>query len=153
MAKEKPAKSITIKNKKASFEYHFIDTYIAGIQLTGTEIKSIRLGDVSLQEGYCLFSNSELYIKGMHISRYEQGTHYNHEPVRDRKLLLQKKELRKLEEKSEEKGLTIIPVKLFINDRGLAKLEIALAKGKKLFDKREDIKERDVKREMQREKY
>jgi SsrA-binding protein len=153
MAKEKPAKSITIKNKKASFEYHFIDTYIAGIQLTGTEIKSIRLGDVSLQEGYCLFSNSELYIKGMHISRYEQGTHYNHEPVRDRKLLLQKKELKKLEEKSSEKGLTIIPVKLFINDRGLAKLEIALAQGKKLFDKREDIKERDVKREMQREKY
>jgi SsrA-binding protein len=94
-----------------------------------------------------------LYIKGMHIARYEQGTHYNHEPVRDRKLLLKKKELKKLEEKSEEKGLTIIPVRLFINDRGLAKLEIALAKGKKLYDKRDDIKERDVKREMDRERY
>lgn len=153
MAKTKLSNNIQVKNKKASFEYHFIDTYIAGIQLTGTEIKSIRLGNVSLQEAYCFFNDRELYIKGMHISRYEQGTHYNHDPVRDRKLLLQKKELKKLEEKSEEKGLTIIPVKLFINDRGLAKVEIALAKGKKLYDKREDIKERDVKREMQREKY
>lgn len=153
MAKQKLADTINIKNKKASFEYHFIDTFIAGIQLTGTEIKSIRMGNVSLQEGYCFFNNGELYIKGMHISRYEQGTHYNHEPVRDRKLLLHKKELRKLEGKFEEKGLSIIPVKLFINDRGLAKMEIALAKGKKLFDKREDIKEKDVKRDMQREKY
>jgi SsrA-binding protein len=153
MAKEKFSKEINIKNKKASFEYHFIDTYIAGIQLTGTEIKSIRMGNVSLPESFCVFHNGELYIRGMHISRYEQGTHYNHEPVRDRKLLLQKKELRKLEGKSEEKGLTIIPIRLFINDKGLAKLEIALAKGKKLFDKREDIKERDVNRELQREKY
>lgn len=153
MAKQKLPDTINIKNKKASFEYHFIDTFIAGIQLTGTEIKSIRMGNVSLQEAYCFFNREELYIKGMHISRYEQGTHYNHEPVRDRKLLLHKKELRKLETKFEEKGLSIIPVKLFINDRGLAKIEIALAKGKKLFDKREDIKEKDVKRDMQREKY
>jgi SsrA-binding protein len=153
MAKEKFSKEINIKNKKASFEYHFIDTYIAGIQLTGTEIKSIRMGNVSLPESFCIFHNGELYIRGMHISRYEQGTHYNHEPVRDRKLLLQKKELRKLESKSEEKGLTIIPIRLFINDKGLAKLEVSLAKGKKLFDKREDIKERDVNRELQREKY
>lgn len=153
MAKQKLPDNIQIKNKKASFEYQFIDTYIAGIQLKGTEIKSIRHGNASLQEAYCFFANEELYIKGMHIAKYEQGTHYNHEPVRDRKLLLQKKELRKLEAKFEEKGLSIIPVRMFINDRGLAKLEIALAKGKKLYDKREDIKEKDVKREMQREKY
>lgn len=150
MAKEKLPDNINIKNKKASFEYQFIDTYTAGIQLTGTEIKSIRHGNVSLQEAYCFFNDEELFVKGMHIAKYEQGTHYNHEPVRDRKLLLQKKELKKLFSKFEEKGLAIIPIRMFINARGLAKLEIALAKGKKLFDKREGIKEKDVKREMDR---
>jgi SsrA-binding protein len=144
---------INIKNKKASFEYHFIDTYISGIQLTGTEIKSIRQGKVSLQEAYCFFNKGELFVKGMHIAKYEQGTHYNHDPLRDRKLLLQKKELRKLESKSEEKGFTIVPVRLFINERGFAKLEIALAKGKKLYDKREAIKERDVKKEILKSKF
>lgn len=150
MAKAKTDDFVNIRNKKASFEYQFIETYVAGIQLTGTEIKSIRQGKVSLQEGYCFFNKGELFVKGMHIAKYEQGTHYNHEPVRDRKLLLQKKELRKLETKSEEKGLTIIPIRIFTNDRGLAKVEIALAKGKKLYDKRESIKEKDVKRDMER---
>ncbi|MBX9851085.1 MAG: SsrA-binding protein SmpB [Cytophagaceae bacterium] len=150
MAKEKFSNDISIKNKKASFEYQFIDTYIAGIQLTGTEIKSVRQGNVNLQEGYCFFHNGELYIRGMHIAKYNEGNYNNHDPLRERKLLLQKKELSKLEGNSEEKGLTIIPIKMFINDRGLAKLEIALAKGKKIHDKRDTIKERDVKREMDR---
>lgn len=151
--KEQFAKNINIRNKKASFEYHFLETHIAGISLTGTEIKSIRLSKASLQEAYCYFNDGELYVKSMHISSYEQGTHYNHDPLRDRKLLLKKRELKKLEESLKDKGLTIIPTRLFINDRGLAKLEIALAKGKKLYDKREDIKEKDVKRELAKVKY
>lgn len=156
MAKDKKdrfSNNISIRNKKASFEFSFIDTYVAGIVLTGTEIKSIRQSKVNFQDAYCIFNDEELFVKNMHISKYDEGTHYNHEPLRDRKLLLQKKELRKLLDKSEEKGLTIIPIKLFLNDRGLAKLEIALAKGKKLYDKREDIKEKDIKREMAREKF
>jgi SsrA-binding protein len=153
MAKAKIEKSVNIKNKKASFEYQFIDTYIAGIMLTGTEIKSIRQSNVNLLDAYCVFKGTELYVVGLHISRYNEGTHYNHEPVRERKLLLQKKELKKLLTKSQEKGLTIVPTRIFISDRGFAKLEIALAKGKKLFDKRQDIKEKDVKRELSREKF
>jgi SsrA-binding protein len=147
------SKTITIKNKRASFEYEFIDTFVAGLVLRGTEIKSIREGKVNLQDAYCFFKNEELFVINMSISPYAQGTHYNHEPNRERKLLLSKKELNKLETKFEEKGLSIIPIKLFVNDRGLAKLEIALAKGKKLHDKRESIKERDVKRELQRMKF
>jgi SsrA-binding protein len=150
MGKDKTQSNINIKNKKASFEYSFLETFIAGIQLMGTEIKSVRNAKVSMQEAYCYFNNGELYVKSMHIAPYEKGTHFNHEPLRERKLLLKKKELTKLESKSEEKGLTIIPVRLFINDRGFAKMEIALAKGKKLYDKREDIKAKDVKREMER---
>ena|SRR5690554_758861 len=142
-----------IKNRKASFEYEFLDTYIAGIMLKGTEIKSIREGKASLTEAYCYFRNGELYIKQMHISPYSLAAHYNHEPVRDRKLLLSKKELNKLEGKSEEKGLSIIPIRLFINDRGLAKLEIALARGKKIYDKRQNIKEKDAKRDLDRMAY
>jgi SsrA-binding protein len=153
MAKVKIEKSVNIKNKKASFEYQFIDTYVAGIMLTGTEIKSIRQSNVNLVDAYCVFKDTELFVVGLHISRYNEGTHYNHEPVRERKLLLQKKELKKLLTKSQEKGLTIIPTRIFISDRGFAKLEIALAKGKKLFDKRQDIKEKDVKRELSREKF
>ncbi len=152
MAKEKIEKIVNIKNKRASFEYQFIDTYVAGIMLTGTEIKSIRQQKVNLQDGYCYFSNGELFIKNMNIAKYDEGTYYNHDPLRERKLLLKKAELRKLENKL-DMGLTIVPIRLFINDRGLAKLEIALAKGKKLYDKREDIKARDVNREMQREKF
>jgi SsrA-binding protein len=153
MAKAKIEKSVNIKNKKASFEYQFIDTYIAGIMLKGTEIKSIRQSNVNLVDAYCVFKDEELYVVNLHVSRYNEGTHYNHEPLRERKLLLQKKEMKKLLTKSKEKGLTIVPLRIFISDRGFAKLEIALAKGKKLFDKRQDIKEKDVKRELSREKF
>src|SRR6185312_1722244 len=143
--------SVNIKNKKASFEYSFLETYIAGIVLSGTEIKSIRQGNINLQEAYCFFNqHSELFVKNLHISKYNEGTYNNHEPMRERKLLLKKKELSKLLGKSEEKGLTIIPVRLFTNDRGFAKLEVALAKGKKLYDKREGIKDKDIKRELAR---
>jgi len=141
---------INIRNKKASFEYTFIDKYVAGIVLTGSEIKSIRLGKVNLQDAYCTFLNGELYVKELHISPYTMAKEINHEPKRDRKLLLNKRELRKLETKNKEKGLTIIPIRIFLNERGLAKLEIALAKGKKLYDKREDIKKKDMKRELDR---
>lgn len=154
MAKEKFSDSVNIRNKKASFEYAFLDTYIAGIALKGTEIKSIRQGNINLQEAYCFFTEkNELFVKNLHISKYNEGTYNNHEPMRERKLLLKKKELNKLLDKSAEKGLTIIPIRLFTNDRGFAKLEIALAKGKKLYDKREDIKTRDVKRELAKEKF
>lgn len=153
MAKEtRFSNKVNIKNKKATFEYHLLDKYVAGLSLQGTEIKSIREGKANLQESYCTFLNNELFVKNMHISPYSQGTHYNHEPKRDRKLLLNKRELDKIDVKNKEKGLTIVPVRLFINDKGLAKLEIALAKGKKLFDKREDIKQKDLKREMERMK-
>jgi SsrA-binding protein len=149
--KEKFAKEIQIKNKRASFEYFFIDTYIAGLLLTGTEIKSIRMGNVNLTDGFCYFkSPTELVVKGLHISRYNEGTYNNHDPLRDRVLLLKRKELKKLNDKADDQGITIIPVRLFINERGWAKLEIALAKGKKLYDKRDSIKEKDVKREMSR---
>jgi SsrA-binding protein len=151
--KEELAKTVNIRNRKASFEYQFLDNYTAGIMLTGTEIKAIRQGKVNLQEAYCLFLGTELYVRQMNISKYEEGTHYNHEPMRDRKLLLQKRELTKLMSRLQDQGLTIVPTRLFTSDRGFAKLEIALAKGKKLYDKRDDIKERDVKREMDREKY
>lgn len=146
-------KRINIKNRKASFEFEFIDTYIAGIMLKGTEIKSIREGKASLTEAFCYFKNGELFVKQMHIAPYSMANVYNHDPVRDRKLLLSKKELDKLESKFEEKGLTIIPVRLFINDRGLAKLEIALGRGKKLHDKRLSIKEKDAKRDLDRMAY
>ena len=146
------ANGIVIKNKKASFEYFLLEFFTAGIQLTGTEIKSIRLGKVSLREAYCTFINDELFVRSMHIAEYKFGTHYNHDPKRDRKLLLNKKELKKLYTKVREKGLTIVPVKLFINERGLAKLNIALAKGKHFFDKRESLKKRETKREIDRSK-
>jgi SsrA-binding protein len=152
MAKEKISNNINIRNKRASFEYQFLDTFIAGIMLTGTEIKSVRQGKVNLQDGYCIFLDEQLFVKQMHISTYSEGTHYNHDPLRDRKLLLQKRELTKLNSRLQDQGLTIVPVRLFINERGFAKLEIALAKGKKLYDKREDIKTKDVKREMERER-
>ena len=141
---------INIKNKKASFEYSFIDTYIAGIRLTGTEIKSIREGKANITEGFCVFIKDELYIRNMNINEYTQGTHYNHLPKRDRKLLLNRSELKKLSEKLIDKGLTVIPLRMFIAESGYAKLEIALAKGKKIFDKRDDIKKRDTERELDR---
>ena len=141
---------VHIKNRKASFLYEFIEKYVAGMQLLGTEIKSIRTGKVSLNEAYCTFSDHELYVKGMHIAEYEMGNINNHDPKRDRKLLLNRRELLRLEKGSTEKGLTIIPTRLFINERGVAKLEIALARGKKQYDRREALKEKDTRREMNR---
>ena len=143
--------AIKIKNRRASFEYYLVEKLVAGIQLTGTEIKSIRAGKVSLADAYCLFANGELFVKEMHIAEYVMGTHYNHEPKRDRKLLLTKRELRKLEYKSREKGFTIIPTLLFINEKGLAKLEIALARGKHHYDKRDTLKKKDIQREIDRD--
>lgn len=141
---------INVKNKKAYFEYHILDKYIAGISLLGTEIKSIRSGKVNINDSFCSFLSDGLYIRNMHISEYSHGSFYNHEARRDRKLLLTKKELKKLLVKGEERGYTIIPLRLFISSRGFAKLEIALAQGKKDFDKRETIKERENKRELDR---
>jgi len=147
------SKNIQIKNRKASFEYFFIETFIAGIVLKGTEIKSLREGKANLQDAYCTFLGDEIWVKQMHISPYTQAAHFNHDLTRERKLLLNKKEINKLRKGMQDKGNTMIPTKLFINDRGLAKLEIALAKGKKLHDKRENIKEKDVKRELERANY
>lgn len=141
---------INIRNRQAGFEYELLDKYVAGMVLTGTEIKSIREGKVNLQDGYCYLNDGEMFVKGINITPYAQGTHYNHEATRERKLLLKRSELKKLEGKVEEKGLTLVPTRLFINDRGLAKLEFAIARGKKLHDKRDSIKERDAKRELSR---
>ncbi len=141
---------VNIKNKKASFDYAFIETFVAGIVLTGTEIKSIRQGKASLVDTYCFFELDELWVKNMHIAHYAFGTFNNHDTKRDRKLLLTKKELIKLKRASMSPGNTIVPVRLFINEKGLAKLVIALAKGKKEYDKREALKEKDDKRQMAR---
>lgn len=141
---------IDIKNKKAGFEYYFVQTFRAGLVLYGTEIKSIREGKVNLSDSYCLFSKGELWVHDMHISEYRFGSYYNHQAKRTRKLLLKKNELRKLENKSKEKGFTIIPTLLFVDERGYAKLEIALCKGKHSYDKRETIKLKDNKRELER---
>lgn len=141
---------IDIKNKRASFEYYFVQTFRAGLVLCGTEIKSIREGKVNLSDSYCLFSKGELWVHDMHISEYRFGSYYNHQVKRTRKLLLKRNELRKLETKSKEKGLTIIPTLLFVDERGFAKLEIALSKGKHSYDKRESIKLKDNKRELDR---
>jgi SsrA-binding protein len=139
-----------IVNRKAKFNYEFIESYKAGMVLTGTEIKSIKEGKVNLGDSFCYFRQGELWIKNLHISEYKNGSYANHEPMRLRKLLLTKKEIGKLEGTIKEKGLTIIPYKIFFNERGLAKIEIALARGKKSFDKRESIKERDSQKEIQR---
>ncbi|WP_421920528.1 SsrA-binding protein [Marinifilum sp.] len=142
--------NINIKNKRASFEYEFIEKFIAGIQLFGTEIKSIRAGKASLVDSYCYFTRNELYVVGMHISEYKFGSYYNHEEKRERKLLLNRKELNKLDRKTKESGLTIVPTRIFINDKGFAKMEIALCRGKKHYDKRESLKQKDHKREIDR---
>ncbi|MEO8088433.1 MAG: SsrA-binding protein SmpB [Bacteroidota bacterium] len=139
-----------IRNKKASFEYTFLQTYYAGIMLTGTEIKSIREGKANFTDSFCVFMNEELFLKNMHISEYKEGSYNNHEPKRVRKLLLNKEEMRKMQSKLREKGTTIVPLKLFFNERSIAKIEIAIARGKKLFDKRESIKEKDLKRQLSR---
>ena len=140
--------NITIKNRKASHEYLFLDTYIAGIQLIGVEIKSIRKGEVNLSEAYCIFQNGELYLKNTHISPYENAGFVKVDPLRDRKLLLNKNELRKLSEGISRKGLTIVPTKMFVNERGLCKVEVCLCQGKKNYDKRESLKEKDMKKRV-----
>jgi len=147
------ANFIEIKNKKASYQYFLVEEFIAGIQLTGTEIKSIRQGKANIADAYCAFEGTEMVVKEMHVSIYTEGTIYNHEPKRDRKLLLTKRELKKLLTKVNEKGFTIIPTLLFINEKGLAKLKIALARGKHFYDKRETIKKKDVQRDMDRSAY
>lgn len=144
------ASNISIKNKKAFFEYEIIESFTAGIVLLGTEIKSIRAGRANLTDSYCQFVTGEMYVRNLHISEYELGTCNNHVAKRDRKLLLQRRELQKWQKKVKESGLTIIPLKLFINAKGLAKIEIGLCKGKKVYDKRESIKQRDAGREMDR---
>lgn len=141
---------INIRNKRASFDYEFIEEYTAGLILTGTEIKSIRAGKASLVDSYCFFDKGELWVKGMHISEYKLGTYYNHIEKRERKLLLTGKELSRLERKVKETGLTIVPTKIFLSDKGWAKLRIALAKGKKEYDKRESLKQKDAKKELDR---
>lgn len=143
-------KSINIRNKKASFNYELIEKLVAGIVLKGTEIKSIRNGKANLNESFCAFENEELIIKGMNISPYEFGTHVNHEAKADRKLLLNKKELKKWLAKTMIKGYTVVPIRLFITETGFAKVEIALAKGKNIHDKRETIKAKDASRDLQR---
>ncbi|MBR4714227.1 MAG: SsrA-binding protein SmpB [Paludibacteraceae bacterium] len=147
---EKLKNDIVIKNKRATFDYELIDKYQAGIVLVGTEIKSIRLGKASLVDTFCYFNDGELWVKGMNISEYFYGTYNNHLPRRDRKLLLNKKELSKIRRQTKETGFTIVPTKLFLNEKGLAKLEIAVAKGKKEYDKRESLKEKDDRRQMDR---
>ncbi|MGZ5282591.1 MAG: SsrA-binding protein SmpB [Bacteroidia bacterium] len=141
---------LNIQNKKATFEFEILEKFTAGVMLTGTEIKSVREGKVNMSDAFCSFIQGELFVRNLHISEYSFGTHFNHEPKRMRKLLLQKKELRKLHTKVKEKGLTIIPLRLFMSDTGYAKIDIGLAKGKKIYDKRESIKEKDVKRDLSR---
>ena len=141
---------INIKNKRASFDFEFIDTFTAGIVLTGTEIKSIRLGKASLVDTFCYFNHGELWVKNMNISQYSYGSYNNHVERRERKLLLNNKELRNLEAETKAPGFTIVPVRLFINEKGLAKLVIALARGKKEYDKRQSIKDKEDRREMDR---
>jgi SsrA-binding protein len=150
MAKEKISNNIQIKNKRATFDYALLETFTAGIVLTGTEIKSIRLGKASLVDTYCIVERGELWVKNMYIAEYFYGTYNNHVARRDRKLLLTHKELKKIDTESKNTGFTIVPVRLFINEKGLAKLVIAIAKGKKEYDKRDSLKERDDKREMDR---
>ena len=139
-----------LSNKKAYYEYYIEAKYIAGLVLTGTEIKSLRAGKASFNDSYCIFDKGELYVKSLHISEYNFGTHYNHEPMQERKLLLNKRELKTLERGVQTKGLTIVPIKLFTNEKGMAKLEIGLCRGKKTYDKRESLKEQDSKRDLDR---
>jgi len=144
------ASHINIQNRRASYDYAFLEKFTAGLVLRGTEIKSVREGKVNLSDGFCFFRNGELFIRNIHINEYEKGSYNNHQPLRERKLLLGKNELQRLEKKLTDKGLAIIPIRMFISESGYAKLEIALAKGKKTFDKRQDIKKKDIERETAR---
>jgi SsrA-binding protein len=141
---------VNIRNKRARFEYHLLDDYVAGVQLTGTEIKSIRNGKASILEAYCIMSGGEVWIRNMHVTEYENASFYNHKPRGDRKLLLNKKEILKIEKFLKIKGNTLVPLRMFLSEKGWIKLEIACAQGKKLHDKREDLKEKDDKRDMDR---
>ncbi len=144
------ANNINIKNRKATFDYEIIETFTAGIVLTGTEIKSLRQGKAGLTDTYCLGENHELWVKNMYISEYSYGSYNNHTTHRDRKLLLNRKEINKILKASEQPGYSVIPLRVFINERGLAKMVIAIARGKKMYDKRQSIKEREDKRNMDR---
>jgi SsrA-binding protein len=145
------AKPLHIVNRKASFEYHIQQKFIAGLMLTGTEVKSVREGNATIGEAYCVFRGEELFVVRMNIGKWKQGSYYNHDPLRARKLLLKKSELRKLRAKADEKGYAIIPLRVFLSDTGYVKIEIAIGQGKKEFDKRESIKEREVERSLRRE--
>lgn len=150
MAKEKPTNQITIKNKRASFDYELLETFTAGLVLTGTEIKSIRLGKASLVDTFAIVERGEVWVKNMYVAEYFFGTYNNHAPRRDRKLLLNRKEIRRLQTAAKDRGFTLVPTRLFINERGLAKLVLAIARGKKEYDKRQSIRERDDRREIDR---
>ena len=139
-----------IRNRQAYYDYFIDDKYDAGMVLTGTEVKSLRAGRASFNDSYCYFHRGEMWIKSLHIAEYSHGTSANHDPLRERKLLLNKKELRKIESKIKEKGVTVVPLRIFFSDKGLAKIELGLGKGKKLYDKRETIKQRDNQREMKK---
>lgn len=141
---------LQISNKRASYEYELLQQFEAGLSLTGSEVKSLRAGKANISDAYCVFQAGQLVVRNMHISTYKEASYLNHEPLRDRLLLLNKQELRKLEHRVKEKGLSIVPLKLFFNERGFAKLQIALARGKKTHDKRESTKEKDLKRELSR---
>jgi SsrA-binding protein len=141
---------VNIRNKRARFEYHLTDTFVAGMQLSGTEIKSIRNSKASILEAYCIYSNGEVWIRNMHVTEYENGSFYNHKPRADRKLLLNKKEIKQIEKFLQVKGNTLIPLRMFLSEKGWIKLEFAFAVGKKLHDKRHDLKEKDDKRDMDR---
>ena len=150
MASNSQNKSISITNRKARYEYQLFDVFTAGLQLTGTEIKSIRQGNANLNEAYCYVQDNQAWITGMYVAEYSHGSFMNHEPKRIRKLLLNKKEIKKISSFLQDEGATVVPLKLFVNEKGWAKLEIALAKGKKLYDKRQDLKEKDDKRQVDR---
>ncbi|HRI29004.1 MAG TPA: SsrA-binding protein SmpB [Chitinophagales bacterium] len=150
MSPQANAPVVVANNKRANFEYFLLEKYDAGIVLTGTEVKSCKTGKVSMSDAYCYFSKGELWLKHMHIAEYKQGGVYNHQPKRDRKLLLKRRELRKLEAKIKERGLTLVPTLVFITENGLVKVEVALAKGKKAFNKKDSIKEKDMRRDLDR---
>ncbi|MEL0334991.1 MAG: SsrA-binding protein SmpB [Flavobacteriales bacterium] len=143
-------KSVEIKNKRAKFDYEWLDTYTAGLQLVGTEVKSIRMGKASIAEAYCYMTGGELYIKGMNVTEWSHGNIFNHDPIRERKLLLSKRELDKIDKALKDQGITVVPTKLFISEKGWIKLNIAVAKGKKNYDKRQSLKEKDAKRDLAR---
>lgn len=151
MSKEK--KHIVVSNRKARYEYHLEEFFTVGIVLTGTEVKSLREGKAALQEAYCYVAGEEVFIKNMTINEYDKGSYNNHDPKRERKLLLRKKEIRRIERHLEEKGYALVPVEVYFSERNFAKMDIALAKGKKLYDKREDIKKKDIERELDRMRF